>query len=110
MTSYTPGPWEVAHGGSYNRGEMVSEEWFVRRPDDDVAIAADIIDPYDSKPSEANARLIAHAPELVEALEAALGWMDALKVGGIVPVGRRALVELKMKEIGAVLAAARGER
>jgi crotonobetainyl-CoA:carnitine CoA-transferase CaiB-like acyl-CoA transferase len=97
MTSYTSGPWKVV--GSYISAPSWEGFCKVYRLESDADVAE----------SDANARLIAHAPELVEALEAALGWMDALKVGGIVPVGRRALVELKMKEIGAVLAAIRGD-
>ena len=79
----TPGPWEVAHGGSYHKGEMVSEEWFVRRPDDDVAIAADIIDPYDSKPSKANADFITESrnafPELVREVRELRGIAEAAR-------------------------------
>jgi len=61
---HTPGPWEVAWGGSFDG----TREVFVRRPEDDVAIAADILDPDTEAPSAANARLIAAAPELLEAL------------------------------------------
>lgn len=43
---------------------------FVRRPDDDVAIAADVLDPDTGGPSDANACLIAAAPDLLAALEA----------------------------------------
>ena len=124
MTDFTPGPWEVAHGGSYHRGEMVSEEWFVRRPDDDVAIAADIIEPYDSKPSKANARLIAQAPALFEALARMLeeaiarnpddGDRMCLICGEINdPDDRMAFVHDEAHacyDAAAVLAAARGEQ
>ena len=73
MPAHTPGPWEVAEAGSWAGGKRTSMEYFVRRPGDDVAIASEIIDPAnDDAPSEANAQLIAAAPELLEALELAL--------------------------------------
>lgn len=43
-------------------------EWFVRRDGDTTAIASDITDPETGQPSEANAALVAAAPELLEAL------------------------------------------
>ena len=68
--SHTPAPWVIASGGSKSLGgQYVLTEWFVRRPNDDMAIAADIIDPETGEPSETNARLIAAAPELLAALE-----------------------------------------
>ena len=69
---HTPGKWEVAWGGYFD-GER---EVFVRRPEDDVAIAAKIIDPDTEAPSAANARLIAAAPELLEALERVVDEQD----------------------------------
>ncbi len=66
---HTPGPWEHAEAGSWRNGKRISTEYFVRRPEDNVSIAADIIDPETSEPSEANAQLIAAAPELLEALK-----------------------------------------
>ena len=57
----TPGPWEAADAGSYDNGKTVIDEHFVRRPGDDVAIAADILDPETCDPSKANAAYIAAA-------------------------------------------------
>jgi hypothetical protein len=67
---HTLAPWEVSHGGHGSPSGFVIDEYFVLNPAvaDDVAIAADIIDPATGMPSEANARLIAAAPELLEAL------------------------------------------
>jgi hypothetical protein len=64
-SKHTDGYWQAECGES---GGYV--EWFVRRDGDAVAIASDITDPETGQPSEANARLIAAAPELLEALEA----------------------------------------
>lgn len=68
--THTPAPWEVCSAGDNIRtGKYEIKEYFVRRPDDDVAIAADIIDPELGIPSKANACLIAAAPDLLAALE-----------------------------------------
>jgi hypothetical protein len=62
----TPGPWEVSHGGHGSHSGFVIDEYFVlsRSVADNVAIAAEIIDPATGMPSEANARLISAAPDL----------------------------------------------
>lgn len=74
MSKHTPGPWEVSHGGHGSPHGFVIDEYYVlnRTVADDVAIAADIVDPATQMPSEANARLIAAAPELLEALSKAV--------------------------------------
>ncbi len=74
MSKYTKGPWEIAHGGTAKDGKFEITEYFVRVPDDDVSIAADIINPKTGNPSEANAQLISAAPELLEACKHALRW------------------------------------
>ncbi|WP_462052465.1 hypothetical protein ACSYS7_001747 [Stenotrophomonas maltophilia] len=73
-SKHTPGPWEVSHGGHGSPHGFVIDEYYVlnRTVADDVAIAADIVDPATQMPSEANARLIAAAPELLEALSKAV--------------------------------------
>ena len=75
MTKHTPGPWHINTAGSASRGEPFKiTEIYVYAPDtqDDTAICADVIDPVTQEPSEANARLIAAAPDLLEALQAAV--------------------------------------
>lgn len=78
MTSYTPGPWICdgpesfgpdGHAGVYQAESLGPICW--------------VGDPYprgENHPYE-NMRLIAHAPELVEALEAALGYAEDLRQG-----------------------------
>lgn len=63
---HAPAPWEVSHGGHGSPAGFVIDEYFVlsRSVADDVAIAADIVDPATGLPSEANAWLIAAAPDL----------------------------------------------
>jgi hypothetical protein len=76
---HTPGPWEIAEAGSWKDGKRTSTEYFVRRPGDDVAIASEIIDPANNdEPSEANARLIAAAPDLLAELERSIDVIQAL--------------------------------
>ena len=72
MTKHTPGPWHINTAGSASRGKPFKiTEIYVYAPDtqDDTAICADVIDPVTQEPSEANARLIAAAPDLLEALQ-----------------------------------------
>lgn len=66
----TPGPWEYSTAGlGATDGSFILTEHFVRRPGDDVAIAAEIINPDDCKTSEDNAAYIAAAnPATVLAL------------------------------------------
>lgn len=73
----TPGPWEYAEAGTFKRGSFSLDEYFVRRPEDDVSIAADIIDPDTCEPSEALAAFIAHAREDVPALVAEVERLQA---------------------------------
>jgi len=63
---HTPGPWlaKRADGGGYF-------EWHVGRDGENCSIAEDITDPVTRDPSEANAHLIAAAPDLLDALKAA---------------------------------------
>ena len=71
MSKFTKGPWAVNWAGSGRNGEFVYDEVYVYAPAcgvDDVAVAADIVDPVTGKPSAENGRLIAAAPELLEAL------------------------------------------
>ena len=72
MSKHTPGPWFVNWAGSGKNGQFVYDECYVYAPSsgvEDVAVAADIADPLTGKPSEANARLISAAPELLAELE-----------------------------------------
>ena len=71
-TAATKGPWEDAQGSVWENGARKVTEEFVRCPGDNVAIAADIIDPKTSQPSPANSKFIAHAREDVPALALAV--------------------------------------
>jgi len=84
MSKHTPGPWLINTAGSAIRGGPFKiTEIYVYAPktQDDTAICADVIDPVTQEPSEANAHLIAAAPELLYALkqmveiaELTIGW------------------------------------
>jgi len=73
----TPGPWEVADGGTFNMGRYVLDEYFVRLPNGDISIAADILEPDAGKPSKENAAFIAAARTAVPRLLADLARLTA---------------------------------
>ena len=84
---HTPGPWVDNWAGSGNDGKFVWDECYVYAPGtgvEDIAIASDITDPLTGKPSQANALLIASAPDLLEALKellddyGSIGYSDSL--------------------------------
>lgn len=99
MREHTPGPWQAEEASV--RG--ITQEWFVRVDGDDIAIASDIRD-RNGNHSEANARLIAAAPELLEALEdlASLAEAAMREVGEyeidwnhpLIAAGKKKLAEL----------------
>ena len=74
----TPGPWERCDAGTWQHGRYRRTEVFVRRPDDDVAIASDILDPESDEVSDANADFIAHARTDVPALVAEVRRLRAV--------------------------------
>ena len=84
MAEFTKGPWAVDVGGSvvcperFEIGEVHSSQLYVdydttRHPSDDPAWNRDLSD----QEFEANARLIAAAPDLAETGEALAGTVDA---------------------------------
>lgn len=84
MSKHTAGPWELCHGGHGSPRGFVIDEYYVlnRAVADDVAIAADIVDPATGMPSEANARLIAAAPSMLHTLiecERVLARLDTIR-------------------------------
>lgn len=56
MSEHTSGPLEFSSAGHGSNGGITVDEYFIRRPEDDVAVAAEIIDPETGAPSESNAR------------------------------------------------------
>lgn len=71
VQGHTPGPWRTNTAGSAKAGKPFNiTEIYVYAPgtQDDTAICADVIDPVTQEPSEANARLIAAAPDMLDAL------------------------------------------
>lgn len=68
MSKYTPGPWEEmpVHGESYGRRIFAGSQYIASVGDSDQ-----------KTPDKSNARLIASAPDLLEALEALADYFDA---------------------------------
>lgn len=56
MSDHTVGPLEASRAGFGSKSGIVIDEYFIRRPGDDVSVAADVIDPETGEPSESNAR------------------------------------------------------
>ena len=81
MTNHTPGPWTIDHQQIGPPGEPVallcdmtapSPGTVVEWPRGEYWLLTD--DPFDDAENEANARLIASAPELLAALENLSDW------------------------------------
>jgi hypothetical protein len=69
MTQHTPGPWAV--------GRKFSTFWIITGYGKDVA-SVKLSRFVDNSTNEANARLIAAAPDLLECLQHAVNWFDQL--------------------------------
>lgn len=80
MSKHTPGPWKTNTAGSAGPwpAPFKITEIYVYAPDtqDDVAVCSEIIDPVTQEPSKANARLIAAAPCLLEALQSLVEQLE----------------------------------
>ena len=76
-TKHTPGPWKYNHGLTYFRKahRLIKTELVVGAKGEWVAaVINDYEDGTPVKVQQANARLMAAAPELLEALEAVEAW------------------------------------
>lgn len=62
MSKHTPGPWRTTRFTG-------NKSWTIQRSDTHEALAS-------VRTGEANARLIAAAPEMLEALKEARGWIE----------------------------------
>lgn len=76
MTAHTPGPWHTAPNASNMRSSIVNGEGGY-----DVAIAYPLNGTITKEETEANARLIAVAPELLKAVQLANEFLDSLPEG-----------------------------
>ena len=72
----TPGPWFIDGGN-------VGAEFNIDSADGgtSIGITSPIFRDNGNEIRRANTQLIAAAPELLEALQAALDWLDALQIG-----------------------------
>lgn len=97
--SHTPGPWFTFEDNNWHD----HKRWFVGSDADDnhVVAAAGI-------KSEANARLIAAAPELLEALQKARIQLHTYYIGTVKAYEQRE-IELGLDKIDAAIAKAKGE-
>ena len=110
MSGHTPGPWRD-HGDSYefNLGERV----IASESQAGYAVAVTIpCGTPDEAPDRniANARLIAAAPELLEALEASVMDLEyAVALAGSVNQMRANAISIRLCTVRAAIAAATGE-
>ena len=88
MASYTPGPWRL----------VGTEIWAGHRR---ITMGRGAFDEQDRKIRDANARLIAQAPAMVEALGELLHYAAQDPQQTLIPDGR-------LRDAGAILAAALG--
>lgn len=97
MSAHTPGPWEVIGGAVYTATEHIGTA---------ARIASMDREELRTKPVErdANAHLIAAAPDLLEALKLSLAWFLAADCAAT-PGGRKDLATIR-----AALAKARGDK
>lgn len=95
---HTPGDWTAVRSGGIGYFE-----WFVRIDGESRAIASDIIDPETGQPSEANARLIAAAPDLLDFVRLVIRGLNsgAIKARPIMDMDPNA-DEIKTKSIAAI--------
>ena len=108
--THTPGPWEVARAHSYANGVIIATELFVRCPEDDIAIASDIANPGSGavdEVAEGNARLIAAAPDLYDALHALVDFRTSEE--GLSHLQYRVRCEELERQARAALAKATGK-
>lgn len=70
---YTPGPWEI-HGANYHNEILIGQEGRKHSSGKVVHVGWDICG-YESEEWKANAKLIASAPEMLEALESAVKFI-----------------------------------
>lgn len=78
--SHTPGPWEATERHDYREvlAPRKNASWYGRSG---VWAVAYMDTDLDEAVQDANARLIAAAPDLLEALETAMQWIKAWDVG-----------------------------
>lgn len=72
MSGHTPGPWAVGTHTGYGDIDGV----LVEDTNSGLVVAIALVD-VEELPGDANARLIAAAPEMLEALEQALRYIEA---------------------------------
>ena len=75
MTKHTPGPWEATPNGGDDPDPTIR---YISTPDNLIAVSEKIwwAGDWDIEQQEANARLIAAAPDLLEVVETGLGLRD----------------------------------
>lgn len=78
MSKHTPGPWTITGPGKYIPGFSDGGDYAIEDAAGQIiAEAIHQVDRSEFRPAEANARLIAAAPEMLEALRRSLSWLSS---------------------------------
>ena len=105
LTGFTAGPWRDEDGVIQSQ-TTVWQNGVKQVGWDYATIRAEVTDDWDQA---ANARLIAAAPELLEALEAMIEWDDREKDHAVDFYKRTELCEIAFQKARAAIAKATGE-
>lgn len=105
MSEHTPGPWEAVHEIDPRDDRLVGERWNIRVRDTrgtrSIAVTQGTQNPMLWASNEANARLMAAAPDLLEALEYVLDWRpDGWSAETARAMARTAIAKAKGKDNG----------
>jgi hypothetical protein len=104
MSGYTPGPWHVCPEN------QADHQWVIAQADGSSVADCSPVGPWVSDvTADANARLIAAAPDVLEALMVAREWMRGDKWRNST-VEKHASWEAVMRGIDAAIAKATGEQ
>lgn len=105
MTDHTPGPWEVWTGSKREETAIFHSGRTVAKPIKEGAIAVAYCDYHTPEIAEANARLIAAAPDLLSICEIFLGGDERFQVA---VGGNPTAVDKMLAAARATVAAAKG--
>jgi hypothetical protein len=76
MGKHTPGPWEAFEGGRFGKDVVITSQSRIDNSKGSICEMDIYFDGEHGEQQEANAHLIAAAPDLLEALESALKQME----------------------------------
>jgi hypothetical protein len=114
MTTHTPGPWKIVYSDGSGPEYITASNQSIATLRWGCSCCKDTPDSFDdmSEEEQANARLIAAAPELLEALEFCYTWLENMRheFRGKVPMSpHMPRPDMGLSDVAAAIAKARGE-